>query len=370
MSRAIDSVVAQTYPDWEAIVVDDGSTDDTASVVSERAARDHRIRYVPVNHAGVSGARNRGIAMAQGDYVAFLDSDDVWKPWKLELQLGCLQRYPDIGMIWTDMAAVDPSGDVVSARYLKTMYTAYRRFGEKDLFTRVCPIGEIDPDLEQRFPGSRLFAGDIFSQMITGNLVHTSTALLTRERLNRVVGFNEELRYSGEDFDFHLRTCREGMVGFVDVASIDYQIGMPDQLTSRSYGVHLSRNFLNTIEPVIQRDRDRIRLPEQTIRSTLAYGHRWLGRELLLNGDAVEARRELRESLRWQWRPGSTGTVRTLVAAAGLHPCIARAGASGLSGTTGLRPSELTWNPSTKLCWKPLTARRPGQPAAAPRSSS
>jgi GT2 family glycosyltransferase len=306
VSRAIDSVVAQTYPNWEAVVVDDGSTDQTASVVSERAASDPRIRYVPITHTGVSGARNHGIAVSQGEYVAFLDSDDVWRPWKLELQLGCLRRHPDIGMIWTDMAAVGPFGDVVNPRYLKTMYRAYRRFGEKDLFTRVWPIREIDPDLGRRFPDSRFFTGDIFSQMITGNLVHTSTALLTRERLERVGGFNEELRFSGEDFEFHLRTCREGMVGFVDVASIDYQIGMADQLTSRTYGVHLSRNFLQTIEPVIQRDRDRIRLPEGTIRSTLAYGHRWLGEELLLSGREAEARREFRESLRWEWGAGST----------------------------------------------------------------
>lgn len=307
VSLAIDSVVAQTYPSWEAIVVDDGSTDDTATVVAERSAADSRIRYVFQSNRGVSAARNRGLAMAEGDYIAFLDSDDVWEPWKLELQIRCLRYCPDIGMIWTDMAAVNPGGEVVNPRYLRTMYAAYRRFGEKDLFTQVCPLREIDPDLARRFPSSRLLAGDIFSQMITGNLVHTSTVVLTRERLSRVEGFDEKLKVSGEDFDFHLRTCREGLVGFVDVASTRYQIGMPDQLTRRSNGVYMSRNFLSTIEPVVQRDRERIRLPERTLKGTLAYGHGWLGEELLLSGREAEARPRLLESLRWQWRPWTAG---------------------------------------------------------------
>ena len=69
--------------------------------------------------------------------------------------------------------------------------------------------------------------------MIMGNLVHTSTVLIRRERLEKVRGFNEELRISGEDYDFHLRTCREGPVGFIDLATIRYQTGMPDRLTRR-----------------------------------------------------------------------------------------------------------------------------------------
>lgn len=307
VSLAIDSVLAQTYPNWELIVVDDGSTDDTAGVVAARSASDARIRYVYQCNAGVAAARNRGLATAEGDYIAFLDSDDAWEPWKLELQLRCLRHRPDIGMIWTDMAAVNPGGEVVNPRYLRTMYAAYRRFAEKDLFTQVCPLRDIDPDLARRFPNNRLLTGDIFSQMVTGNLVHTSTVVLTRERLSRVQGFDEKLRVSGEDFDFHLRTCREGMVGFVDVASTLYQIGMPDQLTRRSNGVHMSRNFLSTIEPVVQRDRERIRLPERTLKGTLAYGHRWLGEELLLAGREAEARQHLLESLRWQWRAWTAG---------------------------------------------------------------
>lgn len=305
--QTLDSVVAQTYPHWEAVVVDDGSTDDTARVIAERYGVDPRVRYVYQKNAGVSAARNRGLEVAAGDYIALLDSDDVWEAWKLELQLLSFRHCPEIGMVWTDMAAVGPSGEVVDPRYLKTMYAAYQYFEENDLFTRCHQIEDFAPDLAAALPRVRLLTGELFSQMIMGNLVHTSTVMLTRQRAQQVGGFRLDLKPSGEDYDFHLRTCREGPVGFLDVAGIRYQVGMSDQLTGPSYRVSMAKNFLRTIEPVLERDRDRIRLPESMIRHTLAYGHRWLGRELLFSGHRKEARPHFAESLRQKRGPVAAG---------------------------------------------------------------
>src|SRR5436305_1747451 len=103
--RTIDSVLNQTYPNWELVIVDDGSTDNTAQLIATDYAHDTRIKYFHQQNQGVTAARNKGISLAQGDYVAFLDSDDTWKPWKLQLQLACMQHCPNIGMIWTDMEA-------------------------------------------------------------------------------------------------------------------------------------------------------------------------------------------------------------------------------------------------------------------------
>lgn len=305
--ETLDSVVAQTYPHWEAVVVDDGSTDDTARVIAERYGADRRVRYVYQNNAGVCAARNHGLDEVTGDYVALLDSDDVWEPWKLELQLLGFRHCPEIGMVWTDMAAVGPAGDVVNPRYLKTMYAAYQHFGEDDLFTACHHIEDFAPALAATLPAARLLTGEVFSQMIMGNLVHTSTVMLSRQRARQVGGFRPDLKPSGEDYDFHLRTCREGPVGFLDVASIRYQVGMPDQLTGPSYGVSMAKNFLRTIEPILERDRERIRLPESMIRYTLAYGHQWLGRELLFSGQREEARPHLAESLRQKRAPVAAG---------------------------------------------------------------
>ncbi len=93
IAEAILSVQAQTYSNWELLIVDDCSTDDTAGIVERFAREDTRIRYYkqPEN-AGAAKARNKAIEMAQGRYLAFLDSDDLWTPDKLEVQIGYMQR--------------------------------------------------------------------------------------------------------------------------------------------------------------------------------------------------------------------------------------------------------------------------------------
>ena len=98
LPRAIASVLAQTFRDLELIVVDDGSTDDTAAVVA--AIPDSRLRYLPGTvNLGDSGARNRGAAQARGKWLAFQDSDDEWVPNNLEHQLACATAHPDAVVI-------------------------------------------------------------------------------------------------------------------------------------------------------------------------------------------------------------------------------------------------------------------------------
>ena len=90
LPRAIESVLKQTYTELELIVVDDASTDDTAAVMT--AITDPRVRYVRKEHGGAAAARNRGIAEAKGEFIAFQDSDDVWHSDKLEKQLPICKR--------------------------------------------------------------------------------------------------------------------------------------------------------------------------------------------------------------------------------------------------------------------------------------
>jgi glycosyltransferase involved in cell wall biosynthesis len=290
LPRAINSALNQTHGNVEVIVVDDGSTDETEELTKSTYATEPRVRMVRQANAGVSAARNHGLALSKGEFISFLDSDDEWYLWKLSVELACLNFVPDAGMIWTDMDAIGPDGTVVKHKYLKTMYGAYQRLGGRSLFDRSWDIGEVIPEGPADIRGAHLFAGDIFSEMILGNLVHTSTVLLRRDRLQRLRGFNENLKVSGEDYDFHLRTCREGPVAFLDASSIRYQIGMGDALTRPELMIHLALNNLQTVLSVLKTDGDRIRLPEKTITERIASSYFWIGQAYLDLGDPHKAR--------------------------------------------------------------------------------
>lgn len=94
ISGTIESVLAQTYRDWEMLIVDDGSSDHTVQIVKEYARRDGRIRLIPLyRHLGAAESRNTAIRAARGRYIAFLDSDDLWHPQKLERQLAFMNRH-------------------------------------------------------------------------------------------------------------------------------------------------------------------------------------------------------------------------------------------------------------------------------------
>ncbi|MEP6940816.1 MAG: glycosyltransferase family 2 protein [Rudaea sp.] len=301
LARTIDSVLEQTHPHCRALVIDDGSTDATRSLIGDRYGGNPSVVYVHRANGGVAAARNTGLAMVGGDYVALLDSDDLWQPWKIKLQLDCLRALPGVGMIWTDMSAVDSDGKLVEERYLRRMYGAYSGvpteaiFAHSDSFDSL--VGErIDIGTTMQ---PRVYWGDIFSRMVSGNLVHTSTVLMTRDRAARVGGFNESFKYSGEDFDFHLRTCREGPVAFVDVPSIYYRIGNEDQLTRPEYRIHMAMNFLATIEPVIRDDRSRITMSEAELNALQARAHAWISNVMFEDNDPRGALRHSRASLRY-----------------------------------------------------------------------
>ena len=96
IKRTINSVLAQTYHDYEIIIIDDGSTDDTDEVVKSYGSK---VRYIRQENAGTTAARNAGIKSAAGEWIAFLDHDDEWLPEKLELQVKLLRKYPEL--VWT-----------------------------------------------------------------------------------------------------------------------------------------------------------------------------------------------------------------------------------------------------------------------------
>jgi glycosyltransferase involved in cell wall biosynthesis len=114
LPRAIESVLIQTYQDFELIVVDDGSTDETVSVMDAYTKKHpERLQYIRQNNSGPNAARNRGIGSARGEYIALLDADDEWLPQKLEKQIACARDIPDFGIIGCGLRWVTDDGTVL-----------------------------------------------------------------------------------------------------------------------------------------------------------------------------------------------------------------------------------------------------------------
>lgn len=291
LPRAIESALAQQHEPIEILVVDDGSTDETRALVQRLYGDDARVRYVYQSNRGVAAARNEGLRRCRGNLVAFLDSDDRWLPGKLALQLECLRTVPEAGMVWTDMEAVDPSGRVLHPRYLRIMYHAYRWFPKpSDLY-----------DAEHVLPAThsvRVYSGDIYAPMVLGNLVHTSTVLLRRERWEKVGFFREEFRHAGEDYEFHLRVCREGRVLFADTVTTQYQVGAADRITRPELQWDMATAYITTLHEALERDPDRITLPKETVDENRAGAYAWAARAALDAGRGRDARMMYLRALR------------------------------------------------------------------------
>ncbi|HEY7532900.1 MAG TPA: glycosyltransferase family A protein, partial [Nitrospiraceae bacterium] len=102
LPAALESLLAQTFPDWEAIVVDDGSTDNTRDVLSSYASRDSRIRPIHKENGGVASALNVGIRAARGQWICWLSSDDFFEPDKLRIHMRAIREYPDVKFFFTN----------------------------------------------------------------------------------------------------------------------------------------------------------------------------------------------------------------------------------------------------------------------------
>lgn len=220
IEQAVESVLAQTLQPVEVIVVDDGSTDDTPQRL---AAFDSRISYVREEHHGQAHARNTGMRLARGEYVAFLDSDDLYYPFKLELQARILDAFPEVGMTYSEFGAFDEAGFAADWQLRTYHESAFRGAppGYDHLFdTSIDLEGSgllrglpIDRALTA---GRRAYFGNIFGACLLRTIVFTNSMMFRRAVLADTGLQNESLRLF-EEFDFALRICRRHRVCFVDI---------------------------------------------------------------------------------------------------------------------------------------------------------
>ena len=210
---AVASVIAQRDVVFELIVVDDGSTDGTFELLRTNFADDARVCLTSIPRRGPAAARNYGVAIARAEFVAFLDSDDLWMPAKLARQLAFMRAHPEYSFAQTQEHWIRNGRRVNSGR----------RHAKR--------------------------AGDIFLDSLRTCLISPSAAMLRRDLFEAVGGFDESLD-ACEDYDLWLRLLVEHEVGLLDEALVIRRAGHPDQLSATTPA--LDRFRLITLVKLIQ----------------------------------------------------------------------------------------------------------------------
>ncbi len=195
--RAVDSVLAQTFEDFELIVVDDGSTDDTVSAL--KPYKD-RLRLIVQSHAGVSAARNHGLSIAQSELIAFLDSDDYWLPEKLDVQARFFSKNPKALICQTE----------------ETWFRHGRR---------------VNPGTKHRKP-----SGEAFYRSLELCLISPSSVMMRRKLFETVGTFDENLP-ACEDYDLWLRVTARYPVHLLKEPLVVKNGGHEDQLSRTTMGL-------------------------------------------------------------------------------------------------------------------------------------
>jgi glycosyltransferase involved in cell wall biosynthesis len=196
VGETIQSALDQTYSDYEVIVLDDGSTDNTAEVVAQFG---ERVNYVYQDNVGETGARNAGIAVAQGELLSFLDSDDCMLPNNLEDLVALLDARPEVGVAYGWYYWMDQDGQPVQMEYPKI---AGAGFAE-----HVSPVSPW-PGVSLP-PSGPTLEGQIFSRLILEETMLIGSTLIRRECVDAVGGFDPDIAYQGH-WDFYLRVASAG----------------------------------------------------------------------------------------------------------------------------------------------------------------
>jgi len=195
LPTTLANLLEQTFTDFEVLVVDDGSSDNTAAWVSQ--IQDRRVQSIAQVNQGTCAARNTGIALAQGEYIAFLDADDLWHPTKLAKQVCYLDEHPEVGLVYTWTALIDPEGK---------------------------PTGRVFASRAQ---------GDVWQQLVQHNITESGSSSMVRRCCFETVGvFDTTLSHVG-DWDMCLRIAARYSYGVIEEPLVYY----------RQYSNSMSKNW-------------------------------------------------------------------------------------------------------------------------------
>ena len=229
LGDTLRSVLAQTHPTLDIIVVDDGSTDNTAEVA---ASFGERVRVIRQTNAGISRSRNVSLEAARGEFIALLDADDLCEPERIAAQLKYLLYRPELLLCSSDFSGFDHTGELAHS-YCGHYYSRcseaqggpkarYRDRGELDI-SDCLPQGLSSP---LRTP---TLQGDVYDEIVLGNFIHPPTVMFRREALRQAGMFDPEFRI-GCEWEWLVRVARAGPVGYIDRPLLRYRRS-PTQVT-------------------------------------------------------------------------------------------------------------------------------------------
>ena len=208
LPETLDSVIAQTFTDFEVLIINDGSSDNIVEWASQ--IQDSRVRLISQANQGLPGARNTGIWHSKGEYLAFLDADDIWESSKLAKQVECLDKNLDVGMVSSLVSAIDPNGNLIHIYHLPK------------------------------------FGNDIKRELFRSNIIFCGSTPLVRRICFEKVGFFERSLKSAEDWDMWLRIAIHYSIFVIEEPLVRYR-RHPNSMSTKQ------RIMLQEVDRVMER---------------------------------------------------------------------------------------------------------------------
>ncbi|HEY7413327.1 MAG TPA: glycosyltransferase family A protein [Vicinamibacteria bacterium] len=287
LRRAVESALLAMRADDELIVVDDGSTDGTGALLASYGAR---LRSARTPHRGPGAARNRGLAEARLELVAFLDSDDEWMRDKLELQRAVMERRADALFCFSDFGHRDGAGKE-ARRCLGAWHGDAR--GWDLILGPAVPFSALGPLPEGRADFA-VHVGGLYPSALGGDYVCTSTAMVRRTGAGEAARFPEDLR-KYEDWEYFSRLAAAGPAAYLDCET-QWNCDHPGERLSRLDGLGEATARLAVLERVWGSDAAFLEEHGPRFRAVVAGHRRARARALIAAGRTREARQELRRA--------------------------------------------------------------------------
>jgi glycosyltransferase involved in cell wall biosynthesis len=265
LPATLDSVLAQTYPHIETIVVDDGSTDATGDVLARYAPR---IRAIRQANGGLARARNAGCTAATGQYIALLDADDLCEPERIGAQVALFAARPDVVLCGTEFGAFDETG-TLAARFARKYYSRLGKAanGPASLFEEP---GQIDIARWMKHPTDGpvsvpVHAGDVYRALVLGSFIHPPTVMFSRSMLQAAGLFDERIRNCC-DWEWLVRVARAGKCAFIDRPLLRYRLSAT-QMSGARHKLQLYTDILGNLRQFAHDD------PQVPVWGGRAYEH-------------------------------------------------------------------------------------------------